>query len=251
MTLKAGTEAMRAFIMKLFYWTDVARYDPDEQVRKETGQLVDLLTPLVKAYCSDFAFLLCREAIQVLGGVGYCREFPVEQYARDIKSASIYEGTTYIQALDLIGRKLMMAGGAVYQGWLSKVMDFTSANQTDPDFAEDFDLLQKAGGVLADYTGRLMNYFQDGRLKLIPLSATRFLECMSETIMAQLMLEQGLIARDKLKTLDPASSSGIFYRGKIETVHFFCRNILINIFSRQAALQQEDLSAVNIPEEAF
>jgi alkylation response protein AidB-like acyl-CoA dehydrogenase len=251
MTLKAGTEAMRAFIMKLYYWTDVAKYDSDEKVRQETGQMVDMLTPLVKAYCSDFAFLLCREAIQVLGGVGYCREFPVEQYARDIKSASIYEGTTYIQALDLIGRKLMMAGGAVYQGWLSKLINFAETNLADPDFAQDFDLLKKAGGVLADYTGRLMNYFQDGRLQLIPLSATRFLECMSETVMAQLMLEQGLTARDKLKSADPNSANGVFYRGKIETVHFFCRNILINIFSRYSALQQEDLSAVNMPEEAF
>jgi hypothetical protein len=74
---------------------------------------------------------------------------------------------------------------------------------------------------------------------------------MSEAVMAQLMLEQGLTARDNLKSTDPNSSGGIFYRGKIETVHFFCRNILINIFSRQAALQQEDMSAVNIPEEAF
>ncbi|MFH0787646.1 MAG: acyl-CoA dehydrogenase [Pseudomonadota bacterium] len=251
LTLKAGTEAMRAFIMKLYYLTDISNHDPDEQVRRETGQEVDLLTPLVKAYCSDFAYLLCREAIQVLGGVGYCREFPVEQYARDVKSASIYEGTTYIQALDLIGRKLMMSGGAVFQGWLGKLMDFAKTNQGDPDFAPDFDLLVKAGEILGDYAKRFMQYFQDGRLKLIPLSATRFLECMSEAVLGQLMLEQGLLARDKLKTVDPVSAGGTFYLGKIETVRFFCRNILINVFSRQAALQQEDTSAIDIPEGAF
>lgn len=251
LTLKAGTEAMRAFIMKLYYLTDISNHDPDEQVRRETGQIVDLLTPLVKAYCSDFAYLLCREAIQVLGGVGYCREFPVEQYARDVKSASIYEGTTYIQAMDLIGRKLMMSGGAVFQSWLGKLMDFAKTNQGDPDFASDFDLLFKAGEILDDYAKRFMQYFQDGRLKLIPLSATRFLECMSEAVLAQLMLEQGLLARDKLKTVDPNSAGGSFYLGKIKTVRFFCRNILINVFSRQAALQQEDTSALDIPEEAF
>jgi 3-(methylthio)propanoyl-CoA dehydrogenase len=251
MTLKAGTEAMRAFIMKLYYLTDVSHHDPDEQVRRETGQVVDLLTPLVKAYCSDFAFVLCREAIQILGGVGYCREFPVEQYARDVKSASIYEGTTYIQALDLIGRKLMMAGGAVFQSWLRKLTDFSRTNQNDPDFAPDFDLLLKAGEILGEYAQRFMQYFQDGRLQLIPLSATRFLECMSEAVLAQLMLEQGLVARDKLKTVDPGSPGGTFYRGKIETVRFFCRNILINVFSRQAALKLEDSSAVDMPEEAF
>jgi alkylation response protein AidB-like acyl-CoA dehydrogenase len=251
LTLKAGTEAMRAFIMKLYYLTDVSRFDPEDAVRREAGQTVDLLTPLVKAYCSDFAYLLCREAIQVMGGVGYCREFPVEQYARDVKSASIYEGTTYIQALDLVGRKLMMAGGAVFQGWLEKLTGFAQANTEDPDLAKDFALLLKAAGVLGDYAGRFLSYFQEGRLGLIPLSATRFLECMAEAVMARELLEQGLVAREKLKNVDPQSAQGIFYRGKIETVRFFCRQILPNVFSRQVALQQEDTSALDIPEEAF
>jgi hypothetical protein len=65
------------------------------------------------------------------------------------------------------------------------------------------------------------------------------------------MVDVTLVARTKLKTVDPASTAGIFYRGKIKTVCFFCRNILVNVFSRQAALQQEDTSAVDIPEEAF
>jgi alkylation response protein AidB-like acyl-CoA dehydrogenase len=251
LTLKAGTEAMRALILKLYYTTDVSRYDPDEAVRKEAGQWVDLLTPLAKAYCSDFAFLLCREAIQVLGGVGYCREFPAEQYARDVKSASIYEGTSYIQSLDLIGRKLMMSGGTVFQGWLGKLLAFAQAHQDDPDFAPDFTLLSKAGGVLGDYAQRFIQYFQEGRLNLIPLTATRFLECMSEAVLGQLMLEQGLLARDKLKTSDPSSSGGIFYQGKIETVRFFCRNILTNVFSRHISFQQEDTSALDIREEAL
>lgn len=251
MTLKAGTEAMRAFILKLFYLTDISNHDPDEKVRQETGRLVDLLTPLVKAYCSDFAYLLCREAIQILGGVGYCREFPVEQYSRDVKSASIYEGTTYIQSLDLIGRKLMTSGGAVFQGWLKNLMEFAKDNQGDADLGRDFDLLYKAGEILGEFAGRFMQYFQDGRLKLIPLSSVRFLECMSEAVLAQLMLEQGLVARKSLKTVDPASANGIFYQGKMETVRFFCCNILTNVFSRYAAFQQEDTSAVDIPEEAF
>ena len=85
MNLKSGTEAMRALIGKLFYLIDVAEYDPDETTRKKAFSQVELLTPLVKAYISDFGYMLIRDAIQVLGGVGYCQEFPVEQYARDCK----------------------------------------------------------------------------------------------------------------------------------------------------------------------
>ena len=189
--------------------------------------------------------------MQVLGGVGYCAEFPVEQYARDVKIVSIWEGTNYIQALDLVGRKLMMAGGAVFQRWLGQVTAFAGANREDPDFAKDFSLLLKASEVLGDYAGRFLCYFQEGRLGLIPLSAIRFLECMAETVLAREMLEQGLKAREKLKNADPQSASGVFYRGKIETVRFFCRQILTNVFSRQAALHQEDTSALDMPEAAF
>jgi hypothetical protein len=69
--------------------------------------------------------------------------------------------------------------------------------------------------------------------------------------MGQLILEQGLLAREKIKQVDESSSDGIFYRGKVETAKYFCRNILTNVFARHMALQQEDTSAVDIPEEAF
>jgi 3-(methylthio)propanoyl-CoA dehydrogenase len=251
MNLKAGTEAMRAMIAKLFYLIDVAHRDPDDGVRKDADQQVELLTPLVKSYCTDFGYQLTRDAIQVLGGVGYCREFPVEQYARDIKILSIWEGTNYIQALDLVGRKLSIAGGKVFQNWIQNVFTFTDKNKEDADFAPDFKLLFKAAQATGDFTMRYMKYFQEGKAGLIGLSATRFLDSFAEVMMAQLMLEQGLIAREKLSQTDAGSSSGVFYRGKMETAKYFCRNILPNVFARHMSLQQEDTSALDISEEAF
>ncbi len=251
MNMKAGTEAMRAMIGKLFHLIDVHFHDPDEATREKAGQRVELFTPLVKAYCSDYGYELTREAIQILAGVGYCSEFPVEQYARDIKIVSIWEGTTYIQSLDLVGRKLGMAGGKVFQDWLQEVMAFTGEHKEDQDFAPDFKVLFKAAQATGDFAMRYLQYFKEGRLALIPLTSTRFLECFSETLMAQLMLEQGLTARKKGAGVDPGSADGIFYRGKMETAKYFCRNILTNVFARHMALQQEDISAVDIPEEAF
>ena len=98
---------------------------------------------------------------------------------------------------------------------------------------------------------KFMQYFQEGKLSLIPLISTRFLECFAETAMAHFMLEQGLIARKKLAGVDANSADGIFYRGKIETVRFFCRNILPNVFARHTVMQLEDTSAIDIPEEAL
>jgi alkylation response protein AidB-like acyl-CoA dehydrogenase len=251
MNLKAGTEAMRAMVGKVFYLMDVSERDPDGDARRAALQQVELFTPLVKAYCSDFGYALIREAIQILGGVGYCSEFPVEQYSRDAKINSIWEGTTYIQALDLVGRKLAMEGGKVFQDWVQGVISFTGEHKEDSDFGPDFKLLFKAAQATGDFAMRYMQYFQGGKPRLIALSCTRFLECFSEVVMAQLMLEQGMLARKKLEDVDAGSADGIFYRGKVETARYFCRNILTNVFSRHMTLQQEDTSALDIPEEAF
>ncbi len=251
MRLKAGTEAMRALIGRLFFLIDVLHHDPEEAARTAAGQQVELFTPLVKAYCSDAGYALTRDAIQVLGGVGFCSEFPVEQYARDAKIVSIWEGTSYIQALDLVGRKLGMDGGRVFQDWIQGVIAFTAENREDRDFAADFKLLFKAVQATGDFALRYMQYFQDRRLPLIALSANYFLDCFAETLMGQLMLEQGLIARKKLKDTAPGAADYFFYRGKVETAKFFCRHILPQVFARHATLQQEDTSAVDIPEEAF
>ena len=251
MNLKAGTEGIRAMLGKVMYYFDVSEHDPDEEARKEAHYLVDLLTPIAKAYGSDLGYELIRDAIQILGGVGYCSEFPVEQYARDEKIVSIYEGTNYIQALDLVGRKLGMEGGKVFQGWIQGVMKFAEKNREDADFAADYELLLKAAQATGEYSVQFVQYFKENKLAMIPLNATRFLECCAEVFIAQLLLEQGLIARAKLKDVGPDSADGMFYRGKIETAHYFCRNMLTKVFSRHMALKQNDTSALDIPEEAF
>jgi alkylation response protein AidB-like acyl-CoA dehydrogenase len=251
MNLKSGSEGMRAMLAHLFYLIDVAEHDPDEAERKKASDRVELLTPLVKAYCSDYGYALCREAIQVLGGVGYCSEFPAEQYARDVKIVSIWEGTTYIQALDLVGRKLAMEGGMVFQGWIQEIMAETSQFKEDADFAADYKLLFKAVQAVGDFAMRYMTFLQEGKLPMVGLTATRFLECMSEVLVARLLLDQGRIAREKLAGVEASSADGIFYQGKIATARYYCRNILTNVFARHMSLQQEDTSALDIPEEAF
>ena len=251
MNLKSGTEAMRAMIGKVNYLIDVSENDPNKEIRKKHQQRVSLFTPLLKGYCTDFSYALTREAIQVLGGVGYCSEFPAEQYARDCKIGSIWEGTTYIQSLDFVGRKLSMEGGRVFQEWIGDVIAFAKGHGDNPNFAPDFKLLYKAAEVVADLSLQFARYFQEDKRQFVALSATRFLECCSEVLMAQLILEQGLIAREKLDEFEFSSADGIFYRSKVETARYFCRNILPNVFARQVCFQQEDSSALDIPEEGF
>src|SRR5207302_9798556 len=99
----------------------------DAKVAYHQGQ-VDLLVPLVKAYGSDQGFRICETAIQTYGGAGYTRDYPVEQYCRDAKIFSIYEGTNHIQAMDLVGRKLTQSGGANLQAFGADVGKFVAAH---------------------------------------------------------------------------------------------------------------------------
>ncbi|MEW5724024.1 MAG: acyl-CoA dehydrogenase [Thermodesulfobacteriota bacterium] len=251
MNLKSGTEGLRGFLAKLVYYLDVAHRDPDEVARQKAYLQADLLLPVLKAYSSDYGYELVRDAIQVLAGVGFCSEFPVEQYARDIKIVSIWEGTSYIQSLDLVGRKLGLEGGQVFQAWLQEIMDFTGRHKDDADLSADVKRLFKAAQAVGDLAMRYLKYFQEGRLQLIPLSSTRFLECMAEVSIAHVLLEQARIAREKLAGVDAHSADGLFYRGKIETAKYFCRNTLPRVFARHMSLETEDTSALDIPEEAF
>src|SRR5580692_9289165 len=132
--MKARVEGVRALAVKLARHEDAVRVHQgkdDAKAAYHQGQ-VDLLVPLVKAYGSDQAFRVCETAIQVYGGVGYTKDFPVEQYCRDAKIFSIYEGTNHIQAMDLVGRKLGQAGGANLQAYLGDVAKFVASNSSHP-----------------------------------------------------------------------------------------------------------------------
>lgn len=249
MNLKAQTEGMRALVYKSYFVEDLAKNSPDESERKRAKRRLELLTPLVKAYCSDRIFEMGRDAIQILGGYGFTKEYPVEQYTRDGKILSIWDGTNFIQSADLAGRKLGMAGGKVFLDWVEEVTAFVAARRTDPVFERDCALLEEA---LQTVVGLAMDYgrhVQEGRLALIPLTSTRFLDCMAEVAIAHLLLEQGIIAQSRLDGGGPNGADAHFYRGKVETVRYYCRNFLPQVFGRARILRMEDMTAIRIREE--
>ena len=136
--MKGKVEGIRALILRATSHVDRAAAltgKDDEQVAYHQGQ-VELLTPLVKAYSSDTAFRVAEIAIQVHGGVGYTRDYPVEQYCRDAKIFSIYEGTNGIQALDLVARKLGQNGGANFRALLESIATFVDQNKNHQRLAK-------------------------------------------------------------------------------------------------------------------
>jgi len=250
--MKAHVEGIRALIVKLAMHTDKAHMlsgKDDDQAAYHRGQ-VELLTPLVKSYGSDQSFRLCSQAIQVYGGAGYCQDYPVEQYTRDSKIFSIYEGTNHIQAMDLVGRKMGQAGGAHFQQFMTDVGAFIDANREHKAYGEAVKQLAAAQeGVMASAMAVLGWSQEPAKMTLIPLSANRFLNMMSELAVGWLLLDAAIIAERV-----GASATGdekAFYEGKKWSALWYARNVLPNVEQAARMMATEDTSSVDISLQAF
>jgi len=250
--MKARVEGIRALAIKLTMHTDRAHAAKgnDTEAAYHQGQ-VDLLVPLVKAYGSDQAFLICATAIQVYGGAGFLKDWPVEQYCRDSKIFSIYEGTNHIQAMDLVGRKLGQKGGANVQAFAKDVATFVAANKESPVFKDSLGLLSAAMEALTACAMRFLGWFTGGKMELVPLAANRFLEMMSETTIAWLLLEQGVIAEKQLAALPADHADRAFYTGKKYAALYFAQNVLPSVPLKAQMIAKEDRTPIEIPDAAF
>ncbi|WP_394822439.1 acyl-CoA dehydrogenase [Pendulispora albinea] len=251
--MKARVEGIRALAVKLAHHLDMVRVLEDEDAEKAAyhqGQ-VDLLVPLVKAYGSDQAFRVCELAIQTYGGAGYTRDYPVEQYCRDAKIFSIYEGTNHIQAMDLVGRKLGQAGGANLQAFLGDIAKFVATNSAHPVFGEAVKRVGAAQEALAGSAMKLLTWFQSGHMELVPLNANRFLEMISELTVSALLLEGAILADEKQKTVAAEHPDHAFYEGKKHTALYYARTVLPGVEVKAKQMLEEDRSALDIPDLAF
>jgi len=207
--------------------------------------------PLLKAYGSDQAFSVCATAIQVYGGAGFLKDWPVEQYCRDSKIFSIYEGTNHIQAMDLVGRKLMQRGGANVQAFGKDVAAFVAANKEHPVLAKDIATLGQAMEALTATGGKFMQWFGGGRMEMVPTAANRFLEMMSETVVGWLLLEQAVIAEAAGPKLAEDHPDRAFYAGKRYSAQYFAANVLPSVVAKGQMIAREDRSVLDIPIAGF
>ena len=253
LAMKAKVEGVRALIMKLSNHADRLRATQgkdDESEAYHKGQ-IDLLTPLVKAYGTDAAFEVSASAIQVHGGHGYLRDYPVEQYCRDSKIFQIYEGTNFIQSMDLVSRKLGQAGGANTQAFLLDIQSFITANKDREELKQGLQHLQAAHEAVAASVAQFIGWFKGGKLEHIPLAAEQFLAIMSELAVGWLLLEQAAIAVEKLPETSETHPDHAFYTGKKFAAQFFANNVLTTLPSRVQRLSQIDTLPVEMPAEAF
>ncbi len=247
---KSHVEGMRAMAYMGAHLADQARTAATEEEARRYENRFSLMTPLIKAYCSDKGYEMTAEAIQVFGGYGYCGEYPVEQYNRDVKIASLYEGTNFIQSADLVGRKLNMEGGAVYQELLAEIDAFIDAHESTEELRSIFECLREAKAALLEATMELMNASMTGDLAFPMSVSTRFLHLFSEVVIGWLLAEQAVIAHTHLQN-GVSDADKAFYAGKVIGARYFALNVLPGARMKAAVIKNGDRSCLEMPEAAF
>ena len=247
---KAYTEAFRAMLMKALFHFDIRHDDPDPAERKKAQCYVDVVTPLCKSFPSDEGWWLCGEAIQAYGGYGFCEEYPVAQIARDMKIYSIWEGTNFIQSLDLVGRKMGLEKGTVFAGFLQEMKDFYEANKNTAGLEKEFNNL---GTALKSYDELMqtLNDWRSNNPSLIPTYSRRVLTATSELHASHLLLDQALVALQKINELGKEHYDYNFYIGKVAAARWFLRNVTPHIVYLINVITDADTSALDIPLESF
>ncbi len=253
--MKARVEGIRALIVKLARHQDavtVFQGKDDQKAAYHQGQ-VDLLVPLVKAYGSDQAFRVCETAIQTYGGAGYTKDYPVEQYCRDSKIFSIYEGTNHIQAMDLVGRKLGQAGGQNLQAFLGDVAGFCKANEKHAILGPLVKELEGAHEAVAGSAMRLLSWSHQARGphpprgQPLPRDDERGRGGVAAPRGRQDRTRQGRdAARGRRRRQDRA-----FYAGKHQAAAYFARSVLPKVKLDAEIMGREDSSPLDISDEAF
>jgi hypothetical protein len=266
MFMKSSTEGMRALLYLAAYCIDRVRVAPTAEEKELFQGYVDLLIPICKAVGSDLGFRVCETAIQIYGGYGYITEYPVEQFLRDCKIASIYEGTNGIQALDLVGRKLTMKRGQLPKNALAaitEIMERIRRNFRLRDLVRIYDEAQESLLQVTKFFA-LKGMTDDYQVPI--LYAKPYLDLCGDVAMGFLLLWQAHLADRKLQGICrdhrvkderahqemlENNRSSAFYFGKIASARFFINQVLTHANGRARAIMNNDKSALEIPDFGF
>ena len=241
---KAFVEGALGLILYCAKLSDKLRIEKTE----DEDLLLGILTPCVKAHGSDEAFNSIRTAIQCIGGAGFCEELTVAQLLRDCKVFSIYEGTNGIQAMDLLGRKVVKNGGAAVKILMQEIgKAVAEATELEPlkETAEKVQALQNEVGGTTMHLGAIG---MSGDINYYLSHATPFLEMFSQLLMSWQLLMQAVVAQ---KALDAGTTEEDFYKGKVATAQFYANSVIPHAMATSAVLKSGERTALDFEKEWF
>lgn len=219
-TQKAIAEGSLSLLLECARYADLIEVTEGEE-KDNYHLLLDLLTPIAKTFPAEYGIRAVSEAMQVFGGYGYCQDFPIEQLYRDIRIASIYEGTTAIQSQDLLGRKMTMKNGAATIALMQEISKTLQEAATYEDLKKYVELLQKETGRIQQVMQKLLPFAMQGQIERFLADANLFMEMAGLIVVAWQWLKQATVAKRQIVTKNPQEEELAFYESKIQTMKFF------------------------------
>ncbi len=259
MRQKAWAEGLRALVFYTASQQDrVELTTAAGEVDDMAVRLNDLLLPIVKGYGSEKAYELLATSLQVFGGSGFTQDYPIEQYIRDSKIDTLYEGTTSIQGMDFFFRKIVRDQGAALTKLVGDIQDFTKADTGD-SLTRERELLAQGLEDVQSMNGHLINDLmasaQEGsrnaneNIYKVGLNTTRLLMSFGDLVVGWLLLRQAAVALEKLPTASPRDKA--FYEGKVAAARWFASAVLPELAAKRAVTEATDLSLMQVDEAAF
>jgi len=245
MRLKCHAEGLRAlafYAAKIQDDVMLLRAEGNGEEATRIDQRNDLLLPLIKGYGSEKAYELLSVALQIFGGSGYVMDYPMEQYIRDQKIDSLYEGTTHIQALDLFFRKIARDGGATLLALMEEITATARESGSGDALADERKALLTALEDVQGIFGALMAKVQES-IYHGGLQVNRVLFSLSEIVIGWLLIEHATLAIEK--------GEKAYYEGKVASARFFCRNVLPYISATRKIVEAGALDLMELDEAAF
>jgi alkylation response protein AidB-like acyl-CoA dehydrogenase len=250
MMMKVYVEGIRSLLYYVGMCEDRVKIFEDAEEKLTYQGIIDVLIPIAKGYVTDRAFEVCSHGVQVYGGYGYIRDYPMEQLLRDSRITMIYEGTNGIQAMDLLGRKLGLNKGKPMMdllGEIQKIIAMAKKINGLEDFADRLEAAVNKLGEVALHMGmtamspKVMNAFA---------FAHPFMEVCGDVVMAWMLLWRAAIASNKLEE-GAKKKDDAFYQGQIKSAEFFIYSILPITFGKMKAILATNGAAIEIAEDSF
>ncbi|MCO5974428.1 acyl-CoA dehydrogenase [Actinoallomurus soli] len=256
MLQKAYAEGMRALVLYTATYQDKAQLaeasgEPDKLAEKVN----DLLLPIVKGVGSERAYEVLTQSLQTLGGSGFLQDYPIEQYIRDAKIDSLYEGTTAIQGMDFFFRKILRDNGEALQHLAGQIKEFAESEAGNGRLKKERELLGKAledaQGILNPMIGWALGSMErPEEIYKVGLNTTRLLMALGDVVIAWLLCRQAEVALTKLSG-EASEADKAFYTGKIAAAQFFCATQLPKLAAERAITEATTGDLMDLPEEAF
>jgi len=244
--MKAMVDGMRSMIYTGAFWQDLALESSDNEKKQHFANLLEFMTPIIKAYCSDMGFRVCETAIQCLGGYGFCKEYPLEQYLRDAKIMSLYEGTNGIQSMDLMGRKMRLNNGAPFEAFRNEIKTFCRENQDHPQLGKHVAALSEVLEKLTAVAAHMRDQMSSDPLQWAS-NTYPALMAFGDVTTTWRLLDMAVIAARALEN----GRQKDYYTGKIMQATYFADVTLPHTLATMDNAMRDGREVVEMPERAF